>query len=56
MGFIKIRDENSAEFRGVWGIYESSFPSDERRTMDLQKKLIKNKRYSFFSIVIKDKK
>ena len=54
MEFIKLENSDSAEFKEAWEIYESSFPSDERRTLDLQKELIKNKQYNFF-IVLKDK-
>jgi len=54
MEFIKLKNSDSEEFKEAWEIYESSFPSDERRTLDLQKKLIKNKQYNFF-IVLKDK-
>ncbi len=54
MEFIKLENSDSQEFKEAWKIYESSFPSDERRTLDLQKKLIKNKQYNFF-IVLKDK-
>ena len=53
MEFIKLENWDSQEFREAWEIYESSFPSDERRTLELQKELIKNKQYNFF-IVTKD--
>ncbi|HLC64567.1 MAG TPA: GNAT family N-acetyltransferase [Candidatus Nanoarchaeia archaeon] len=54
MEFIKLESSGSKEFREAWKIYESSFPSDEKRTLELQKELIKNKQYNFF-IVIKDR-
>jgi ribosomal protein S18 acetylase RimI-like enzyme len=54
MEFIKLENSDSHEFIEAWKIYESSFSSDERRTFDLQKKLIGNKHYTFFS-VLKDK-
>ncbi|MBI4440048.1 GNAT family N-acetyltransferase [Candidatus Woesearchaeota archaeon] len=54
MKFIKLENSDSREFKEAWKMYESSFPSDERRTLELQKELIKNKKYNFF-IVIKDK-
>jgi len=49
-----MENSDSQEFKEAWKIYESSFPSDERRTLELQKELIKNKQYNFF-IVTKDK-
>jgi len=54
MEFIKIENSDSQEFKEAWEIYESSFPSDERRTLELQRELIKNKQYNFF-IVTKNK-
>jgi len=54
MEIIKLINEDSQEFKEAWRIYESSFPSDERRTLDLQKELIENKQYNFF-MVLKDK-
>ena len=54
MEFIKLENSDSQEFEEAWEIYESSFPSDERRTLDSQKELIKNKQYNFF-MVLKDK-
>ena len=53
MEFIKIENSDSQEFKEAWEIYEGAFPSDERRTLELQKELIKNKQYNFF-IVTKD--
>lgn len=53
MEFIRLENSNSQEFKEAWNIYESSFPLDERRTLKLQKELIKNNNYNFF-IVIKD--
>ena len=50
MEFIKIENSDSQEFKDAWEIYESSFPSDERRTLKLQKELIKNNQYNFFIV------
>lgn len=54
MEFIKLENSYSQEFKEAWRVYESSFPSDERRALGLQKELFKNKLYNFF-IVLKDK-
>jgi len=54
MEFIKIENSDSQEFKEAWEIYESSFPLDERRTLELQKELIKNMQYNFY-IVTKDR-
>ena len=53
MEFINLENSDSQEFKEAWEIYESSFSSDERRTSELQKELIKNEQYNFF-IVIKN--
>jgi len=54
MEFKRLGDSDSQEFKEAWEIYESSFPSDERRTLKLQKELIKNKKYNFFRVTNKD--
>ncbi len=48
MEFVRLENTDSCEFREAWKIYESSFPSDEKRTLDLQKGLIRNEKYNFF--------
>ena len=53
MEFKRLENSDSLEFKIAWKIYKQSFPADERRTLELQKKLFKNDKYSFF-IVIKD--
>jgi len=42
-------DTESAEFKSAWEIYESSFPSDERRNLNQQTELLKNPLYKFFA-------
>ena len=53
MNFKKIENSYSEEFKEAWKIYESSFPSDERRDLKSQQKLMKNKSYNFI-IVLKN--
>lgn len=43
------------DFNTIWEIYENSFPEDERRSLDKQKKLLSNPRYSFNPIYDKNK-
>ncbi len=50
MEFVKVNGVDFEGFDAVWDIYESSFPSDEIRTLDLQKDLFKNDKYSFFAV------
>lgn len=50
MNFKKIKNINSGEFKKVWEIYEYSFPEVEKRTLNEQKKVMKNKNYSFFAV------
>lgn len=50
MQFIKIENTDSKEFKEAWSIYESSFPSDERRDLKSQLKSMKNGSYSFFAV------
>jgi len=50
MKFVKITDPNSEDFKVAWEIYEYSFPSDERRTLETQKELMKNPGYNFFIV------
>lgn len=54
MRFIKIENTDSKEFKEAWSIYESSFPSDERRDLKSQLKSMKNELYNFF-VVYEDK-
>lgn len=35
------------DFNRIWDIYEKSFPEDERRSIELQKKILKNPKYEF---------
>ncbi len=42
---------DSEEFLEAWKIYEDSFPSDERRTLEAQKKVMNLKEYSFFVVM-----
>lgn len=51
--FKKLKNSDSQEFKEAWNVYDSSFSSDEKRTLELQKELMKNKQYGFF-IVTKD--
>jgi ribosomal protein S18 acetylase RimI-like enzyme len=48
MHLRKIHDLSSEEFKQAWKIYEYSFPEDERRDLTEQKKLMQNRKYSFF--------
>ena len=54
MKFKKIENSNSEKFNEAWSIYESSFPSDERRSLESQLKLMKNKLYNFFGVFEKN--
>lgn len=50
MKLVKIKNPNSKEFEKAWKIYESSFPSDERRDLDGLSKNFKNRIYNFYSV------
>ena len=51
MEFIRLDDPYSREFKKAWEIYESSFPPDEKRTLELQRELSRNSQYRFFVIL-----
>lgn len=51
MIFKKIENSDSKEFKEAWKIYESSFPPNERRSLELQIDLMKNKLYNFFVVL-----
>ena len=53
MKFKKIINSASKDFKKIWKIYESSFPSDERRTLK-QIKAIKNKSHTLTAIYDKN--
>lgn len=53
MYFKKIFGPNSQEFKNVWRLYESSFPSDERRSLELQTGVFDNKLYSLLAVLDK---
>ncbi|MBS4535653.1 GNAT family N-acetyltransferase [Clostridium sp. D2Q-14] len=42
------------ELNYIWDIYNSSFPEDEKRSIELQKKILKDSRYSFRPLKDKD--
>jgi len=50
MNFVKLEDYDSQEFKEAWKIYESSFPLDEKRTFEVQKKILRNNLYDFFAV------
>ncbi len=47
----RVTDASSALFEGLWSIYESSFPSDERRSLEKQAPLFDDKRYYMLAAV-----
>src|SRR5512135_774110 len=48
---VPVDDPSSIWFGEVWRIYESSFPPDERRSLERQLPLFQNKRYSLLAAV-----
>lgn len=50
MKLIKIKSLKQEEFKEIWKIYEESFPKDERRDLEAQKQVLKNKLYRLYSI------
>jgi len=50
MEFKIIKDSDSKEFKEAWEIYEYSFPSDEKRDLRLQSKIMKEELYHFYSV------
>lgn len=50
MKFKIIKDTKNKEFEELWKIYEYSFPADERRNLEQQSELLKNKKYRFQAI------
>jgi GNAT superfamily N-acetyltransferase len=51
MELIRLEDPGLQEFKEAWQIYVDSFPSDERRALELQKEAIKNKKYNFSAAI-----
>ena len=54
MKFNKILNSNSQEFRDVWKVYVSSFPSNERRDLANQTELLSNKSYGLSAVYDKN--
>ncbi len=52
MHLIKIHNSDSKGFAIAWELYESSFPSDERRTLSAQREVFNDGRYDFFTVEI----
>ena len=50
MKFKRISSHNNKEFEEAWKIYEYSFPSDERRSLEKQIKILNNNDYSFSAV------
>jgi len=55
MEFKKITNTESEDFRKAWAIYEEAFPDDERRRLEVQKKVMEKSEYSFKAIYENDK-
>jgi len=51
MELVKIDNIESEEFERAWEIYESSFKIDEKRTIELQREIMKNTNYSFLAFI-----
>ena len=49
-----IRKMHTDEFDRIFSIMENSFPSDEYRTYEEQKKLLLNKKYDIYTFIIKE--
>jgi predicted GNAT family acetyltransferase len=50
---MELYEETSVKtdsFKEAWKIYEDSFPEDERRNLQQQDEVLKNKHYKFYSI------
>ena len=47
-----IRKMHTDEFDRVFSIMEDSFPSDEYRTYEEQKKLLLNKKYDIYTFIL----
>ncbi len=50
MRFEKITHQ-SKNFNDVWKIYESSFPDNERRPIEVQKEVLGNVAYNFMAVL-----
>lgn len=50
MKLVKIRYPNSKKFKEAWGILRASFPFNERRGLNAQIKIMKNKLYDLFLV------
>lgn len=50
-----IRKMHTDEFDRIFSIMENSFPSDEYRTYEEQKKLLLNKKYDIYTFIIKER-
>jgi GNAT superfamily N-acetyltransferase len=48
MKLVRV-DAGSEHFRGVWGLYESAFPPDERRGLGRQNALFKRPEYAMLA-------
>jgi len=50
MKFKKVVDPTSSEFKAIWSIYETTFPEDHKRDLELQKEYLGRKNYNFNAI------
>ncbi len=44
---VRLKNTKSASFELAWALYELSFPEEERRTLDIQKKIMAHPDYHF---------
>ncbi|WP_034234380.1 GNAT family N-acetyltransferase [Arenibacter certesii] len=47
MEYSRLSSISASHFMEAWQLYESSFPQEERRTLEVQEKIMQNAEYNF---------
>ena len=51
MKHIQLKTISDPYFQQTWALYEDAFPIEERRTLDLQTRVLKNNKYHFDAVI-----
>ncbi len=55
MEYILLSTVNDPYFKEAWQLYEASFPQEERRTLNVQEKIMANDSYNFQVMLLESK-
>lgn len=53
---LELVNSSSPRLKEIWGIYENSFPADERRDLNKEIEFLKEKKFNLYAIITEEGK